>query len=338
MPLTLTVDGPRWRDHLVRTATAHPGLVPVAKGTGYGFSIGSLARRSSWLGTDMLAVGSYREVAEVQHRFDGDILVMEPWRPFYGVPDSSRLVHTIGRASDLAGLVERSARRPRVVLEGLTSMCRHGLERDDLGGLLGSAAGVHIEGIALHLPLGDGHLDEIEPWLAAIPHDRWFVSHVDDRELATLTSRHQNITFRPRIGTSLWLGDRGALQVRATVTDVHPVKRGDRVGYRQRRILRAGAVVIVSGGTAHGIGLEAPAAAASSKQRAVSVAKGGLEATGRSLSPYLVDGRQRWFVEPPHMQASMIFVPAGTPTPAIGDQLDVRVRFTTTTFDQVTIT
>jgi hypothetical protein len=54
-------------------------------------------------------------------------------------------------------------------------------------------------------------------------------------------------------------------------------------------------------------------------------------------SPYTVDGRQRRFAEPPHMQASMLFLPDGSQVPAIGDQVDVRVRYTATTFDRVVI-
>ena len=33
--------------------------------------------------------------------------------------------------------------------------------------------------------------------------------------------------IRPRVGTGLWLGDRGALTVTSTVLDVHEVERGD---------------------------------------------------------------------------------------------------------------
>ena len=40
-------------------------------------------------------------------------------------------------------------------------------------------------------------------------------------ELSALAAEYPDFTFRPRIGTSLWLGDRGALSVRATVLDAH---------------------------------------------------------------------------------------------------------------------
>jgi hypothetical protein len=35
------------------------------------------------------------------------------------------------------------------------------------------------------------------------------------------------------------------------------------------------------------------------------------------------------------MQCSLIWLPPGTDPPAIGDEVDVDVRFTTTTFDRV---
>ena len=89
MTLVLHVDGERWRDHLRQMAEAHPGLVPVAKGNGYGFGIGRLARRTAWLaglglGCDTLAVGTYAEIEHVASRFDGDVVVLAPWRPWDG--------------------------------------------------------------------------------------------------------------------------------------------------------------------------------------------------------------------------------------------------------------
>ena len=37
------------------------------------------------------------------------------------------------------------------------------------------------------------------------------------------------------------------------------------------------------------------------------------------------------------MQASMLFLPHGARVPEVGDEVDVRVRFTATTFDQTVI-
>ncbi len=337
MTLSLYVDGPRWREHLRSSAAAFAGVVPVAKGNGYGFTVASLARRAEWLGVDTVAVGTYRDVAQVLQRFSGSVLVMEPWRPFFAdLPYGERLVHTVGRLADLAALNER-ADRPRVVLEALTSMRRHGLEAAALLTAGRSAGGVRVEGHALHLPFGADHLAEVEGWLRAAPARRWFVSHLGSDELRQLRERHSDVELRPRLGTTLWLGDRDALSARATVLDTHPVRRGDRSGYRQRAAGRPGHVLVVGGGTAHGIALEAPTPASSPRQRAVALGRGGLDAAGRALSPYVVDGRPRWFVEPPHMQVSMIFVPDGAAVPAVGDEIGVRVRYTTTTFDRVLI-
>ena len=119
--------------------------------------------------------------------------------------------------------------------------------------------------------------------------------------------------------------------------DVHAVERGDVFGYRGRTAPRAGHLLVVSGGTAHGIGLEAPLGDASLKGRAATLARGGLDAVGFVRSPYSIDGKQRLFAEPPHMQASMLYLPAGAHVPAIGDEVDVRVRYTATAFDRVAI-
>jgi alanine racemase len=343
MPLTLHIDGPRWRSHLKSYADAHPGLVPVAKGNGYGFGMAALSRRSGWLGVDTMAVGTYEEAPGALSRFDGDVLVLSPWRPFLDdVPDNPRLIHTVGRVDDLAALAERSA-GARVVVEGLTSMNRHGLTRHELAAAATHLTGLRLNGFALHLPMAGGRLDEAEEWAAVLETSRLdtttlYVSHLTDQELAALRERRPNLVVRPRIGTALWLGDRGALQVTGTVLDRHQVSRGERIGYRQRPMPREGWLVVVAGGTAHGIGMEAPTAATTMRQRAISVARGSLEAAGFAYSPFSVAGKQRWFAEPPHMQASLLFLPAGVEPPEIGAEVPVDVRFTTTMVDRVEIT
>ncbi|HET7194805.1 MAG TPA: alanine racemase [Nocardioides sp.] len=358
MSLTLTVDGERWRQHLREVAGVTPGLVPVAKGNGYGFGLGRLARRVQWLadqglGGDTLAVGTYEELPEVASRFAGDLLVLTPWRPFGAALEvdpsyADRVIHTIGRPADLCGLLERQP-HGRFVLELLTSMKRHGLgasELRDLGGSGDRRSG--LAGVALHLPLARGsHLGEVHRLVNDVvaagldgAHSgatTLWVSHLTRDELQALRASYPDFTIRPRIGTDLWLGDRGALRVTATVLDVHPVERGDAFGYRGRSAPGSGHLLIVSGGTAHGIGLESPMGEASLRSRAATVARGGLDALGFVRSPYTVDGKQRRFAEPPHMQASMLFLPHGARVPEIGDQVDVRVRYTATAFDRVVI-
>ncbi len=359
MSLTLHVDGERWRSHLLATATAQPGIVPVVKGNGYGFGIGRLARRCAWLaehaeatGTaiDLLAVGTYGELAETAPRFDGGLLVLTPWRPVGSaleMPDklADRVVHTISRVEDLHELTA-SQPHARFVLEQLTSMRRHGMTRRELA----EAAKVVTErrltglvGIAMHLPLNVGsHLGEVQRLLndvvaAGLSTRTVFVSHLTRAELTTLRTSYPDFTIRPRIGTDLWLGERSALDVTATVLDVHLLERGEAYGYRGRSMPKSGHLLIVSGGTAHGIGLEAPSGDQSLRSRAATIARGGMDAVGLVRSPFSIDGKQRLFAEPPHMQASMLFIPSGARVPDVGEEISVRVRFTATHFDRVDI-
>ncbi len=352
MGLVLHVDGDRWRSHLRDLHARQPALVPVCKGNGYGFGLPRLARKAAWLGVDTLAVGIYEEIEQVSSRFDGSILVLTPWRPFNPPPLDPRVIHTVGRLEDLTALIalgREHGTRPRIVLERLTSMLRHGFTGRGLRAaaeLVTQAregGGVHLEGVALHLPLAQtSHVREVERLMtdvvaAGLTEETIWVSHLTEAELALLGERFADFTFRPRVGTGLWLGDREALSVRATVLDAHSVERGDVFGYRGRSAPRTGTILVVSGGTAHGIGLEAPTGEGGLRSRAASLARGGLDAAGLVRSPFTVDGKQRLFAEPPHMQASMLFLPAGAAVPEVGQQIPVRVRFTATDFDRVEI-
>jgi hypothetical protein len=348
MSLTLTVDGDRWRRHLRSVADRTPGLVPVAKGNGYGFGVGRLARKAAWLGADALAVGTYEELPEVDRRFGGDLVVLTPWRPTGSeLPDdlpSRRVVHTVSRLADLLALLDREP-DARVVLERMTSMRRHGMSADELrsAARLLERRPASVEGVALHLPLAAGaHLTEVlglvnDVVASGLATRRLWVSHLTPDELASLRTSYADFEVRPRIGTDLWLGDRGALSVTSTVLDVHEVERGDVFGYRGRSAPKAGHILVVSGGTAHGVGLEAPTGDHSIRARAATLARGGLDAVGFVRSPFTVDGKQRLFAEPPHMQASMLFLPHGPRVPAVGDEIGVRVRYTATGFDRVLI-
>ncbi|QBX55427.1 alanine racemase [Nocardioides seonyuensis] len=359
MTLTLTVDGERWRRHLLEVVGRNPGIVPVAKGNGYGFGVGRLARRTQWLSehlepsappVDLLAVGTYSEVADVATRFHGDVLVLTPWRPRGAAEDApstvaARLVHTVSRLDDLVELTDRDP-GARFVLEQLTSMRRHGMTRRELEEAVGVVAQRRLRGlvgVAQHLPLRAGsHVGEVTRLLNDVVATgattrTVLVSHLTPDELARLRASHPDFTIRPRIGTDLWLGDRGALRVTATVLDVHALERGETFGYRGRSAPKGGHLVVVSGGTAHGIGLEAPTGDQSLRSRAATIARGGLDAVGFVRSPFSLDGKQRLFAEPPHMQASMLFLPQGARVPQVGEDVEVRVRFTATHFDRVDV-
>lgn len=342
MTFSLYVDAPRWRAHLRSYAELMPGIVPVGKGNGYGFGLHRLAHEASDLGVETLAVGLPEEVAVVRATFDGDVLVLTPYHPatgwtWAGLEHDERVIRTVGHLEGLRALAGTGA---RVAVELRTSMRRHGLVPDEYAEAARLLTGVEPAGLALHLPMSGGSfLTEARALVAAaeaagLPAGTVWVSHLSDEDVRSLAADGRQV--RPRVGTALWLGDRGALRARGTVLDVHPLERGDRLGYRQRRA-GAGHVVVVSGGTTHGVGLEAPRAATGAVGRAKLVAMGGLEAAGRFLSPFTIAGRQRWYAEPPHMQVSMVLLPAGVRPPGIGDEVDCDVRLTTTTFDRTVL-
>ena len=338
--LTLYVDNDRWHAHLRSVVEAVPGIVPVTKGNGYGFGNRRLAVVAEQLGTDTLAVGTYAELGDVVDTFTGSVLVLSPWRSFEPVEHGPHVVHTVGRLADLARVAAGAPEPPRVVLELMTSMRRHGFSARDLRAARQHLDGVSVEGFALHLPMSHtSHLSEMHRLMndlvaSGIPTRRVYVSHLSDAELAVLRASYGDFELRPRIGTRLWLGDRDALQVRSTILDCHEVERGDTFGYRGRSAPRHGHIVVVSGGTAHGIGLEAPTGGATLRDRAATIAKGGLDAAGFVRSPFTISGKHRLFGEPPHMQVSMLFVPDGDTIPPVGSEVDVRVRFTTTYVDR----
>jgi hypothetical protein len=281
---------------------------------------------------------------------------------------SGRVIRTIASKEALLALGEGHG-SVRVVLEAQTSMHRFGFDEGELLRVLADGrvreafvrGQVLVEGLALHLPLAEP-ADEIDPRRASLgtpkvrevvrwaglwqsetevwhghnsPAGRVWVSHLDDAELTAVVDTVPDIVLRPRIGTRLWLGERTSLHAAGTVLAVHPLPGGVHVGYRQRTGPKDGTLVVVSGGTSHGIGLTAPTPAANVRQRVVTAGTGALDAAGRALSPFRWAGKQRWFAEPPHQHTSMIWLPKGCVIPAVGDRIAADVRFTTSRFDAV---
>ena len=165
-----------------------------------------------------------------------------------------------------------------------------------------------------------------------------------DDELRSMRGLEPDVSVNARVGTRLWLGDGAALSARGTILAVHPVGRRFAVGYRQRKASSDGLLLVVGGGTSHGVAMAAPTPAASLRQRAIAAGTGALEATGRSRSPFQWGDKLLWFAEPPHMQVSMLWLPESTlreglanglRSPSVGDTLDCRVRHTTALFDAV---
>lgn len=345
--LRLEIDRARWDAHLAKVNAEVPGLVPVAKGNGYGLGMDRLMDEALKLGADTLAVGTSAEARRLPERAEAfsKVVVLTPHLPgdpTEGLPIAlfGRVVHTVATAAaatDLAG--------KRVIVECRTSLRRHGVDAGDLGGLGAALSDLHLEGFALHLPMrrprGVHPVAEVATWVqrlkaAGLPTTTIYVSHLSGPEVAGLGAQFPDTTFRARIGTKLWLGDRGALAPKARVLDVERLERGERYGYRQRKAPRDGYLLVVAGGTAHGIGLVAPKPVAGAKTRAKVAAEGMLATFNRTLSPFRWAGKQRWFAEPPHMQVSLLWLPNGVEPPTVGDYLDVETRMTTTIFDEFT--
>ncbi len=343
MPLTLAVDGNAWRTHVRRFVDAHPGLVPVMKGNGYGFGLERLATEADKLGVAMVAVSDPEEVPAVRSGFGGEILVMAPWLAHLdsaGIADP-RVLRTVGHVAALQALAGRD---DPVVLECVTSMRRHGIDAESVDGVAPLLRDLRLRGLALHLPIdrlrGADPTAEVYQWVhrftdAGVAVENVWVSHLRDPELEELRSRLPDIAVRPRIGTSMWLGSPGSFRARATVLDVRRLPRGTSFGYRQSRLRRDATLVVLSGGTAHGVSLEAPASPGGLTKRSKTVVLSALEAAGLALSPFVVSGRKRWFAEPPHMLVSIVVLPSGVEAPSVGEDVELDVRMTTTRFDAV---
>ncbi|MBB1511362.1 alanine racemase [Tessaracoccus sp. MC1679] len=338
MTLTLTIDRSRWQAHQRAILEDAPGLVPVAKGNGYGFGLRLLASESARLGVKTIAVGIAQEVPAVRAGgFDGDIVVLSPWRPFDDAATAllhdPKVITTVSRAEDLRALASAHP-GVRVIVEIETSMHRHGLDprtltEQDFGPLT-------FEGWTIHLP-ANGSLDEAKRLAGAglgVRRGPVWVSHLSVTDYRVLRTA-LGVRTHLRVGTRLWLGDKRAYATTATVLDVHRITSGSPLGYHGVKAPGNGWLVIVSGGTAHGVAMSAPTPQRSLRQRGVTVAQGVLDALGRSLSPFTIGGRKRAFAEPPHMHSSMVFVPGSDAPAQVGDEVPVTTRMTTVTVDEI---
>jgi hypothetical protein len=339
MALSLYVDTDRWRAHQQSVVQQFPGIVPVCKGNGYGFGHERLADEATKFGADVLAVGTTYEAARTKDMFGGDLLVLTPFRKDEEpVPLPDRAIRSVSSVEGV-GLM----RGARVVIEVMSTMKRHGITEEDLPRLHAAIDEVRLEGFAIHLPLdradGSDAVEEVIGWMdrlraARLPLETMFVSHLQPDEFAVLQQQFPQTRFRARIGTRLWLGDHDSTEYRGAILDVTRITKGERFGYRQAKAAGDGWLVVVAGGTSHGVGLESPKALHGMTSRAKGVARAGLATVNRNLSPFVWAGKQRWFAEPPHMQVSILFVPSDAPEPHVGEELTAILRHTTTMVDR----
>lgn len=374
MTFTLHVDGDRWRKHLEETVRAHSKIgvrvAPVIKGNGYGFGRSILSREAARIGIDTIAVGTVYELDQALAEFPGTCVVLEPFQPAdvraAAVWQRVLRIHADRVVATVAGphLQEAAAvGATRVRLEAATSLGRFGMPPHDIDAVLrGPSRTLSIEGIVIHLPISEpeaGHVALLETpgdaarasgWLretlghvidwsmAAADHRLPLftsVSHLGPEDLALLRELAPDVTIEARIGTSLWLGDHDALTVTGTVLAVHEAGYGHtRVGYTQVDSHGHRRVLVVSGGTTHGVALSAPVSPTTVRRRAVAVAQGLTEAMGKVRSPFSIGRHRLAFAEPPHMHVSMLW--CEDLDVAVGDEISCRVRHTTANFDAVT--
>lgn len=338
MSLILHVAADTWRKHLASViAESDAQIVPVIKGNGYGFGKKVLAREAKSLNLPVIAVATIAEAEELQSVFPGEILLLSP----SASSDSEKVIHTISPHSSVF-----SANMPKkFVLELLSPIHRHGFSVSDLGNALEkySKSG-KCEGIAIHLPIDQksSAADWIDKSLQSITErgiataefkDTVWVSHISDKDLDKLKQKWPQIVWKIRVGTKLWLGDRSALKAKAQVLDLHAIDKPTSVGYRQYKVGR-GWLVIASGGTSHGVGLEIATPKRDFLSQVKALTKSFLNLFGWNPSPFSWNGKKLEFAEAPHMHLSLLTF-KGKNAPKVGSELDVDVRFTTTTFDQI---
>ncbi len=199
----------------------------------------------------------------------------------------------------------------RVLVKLESSMHRYGggIELVDVA----RERGLDVIGVSIHLPLAGSpaeHADEIRTTIAEVDADLpvW-LSHLDPATYDSLPATH---TYRLRLGTSLWHGDKSTLQLHADVLDVRAIRAGEHAGYHQGPVGDDGHLVMIGAGTASGV-----------------------TALPDGRSPFHFERRRLRLHEAPHMHTSMAFVPAGDPVPDIGERVDVQRPLTMTTVDTV---
>jgi hypothetical protein len=317
---------------------------------------------------DDVAAGTRGDIVVLEPFQPLDSVAADAWWRLGEKLHAGRVIRTVSSIDALRALAPGPG-SVRVILEAQTSMHRFGFAESELLAALADSdireamerGRVLIEGLAVHMPIAQPADDvpppgvrdssakarEVMRWAGLwqtetavwtghnAPVNAIWVSHLEDDELAVVRASLGDAVLRLRTGTRLWLGDRGALSARGTVLAVHPLVSGTHVGYRQRTGPKGGTLVVVSGGTSHGVGLAGPTPAASLRQRVTTAGIGALDAAGRAMSPFRWQGRQRWFAEPPHQHVSMVWLPHECLLPQVGEAMTADVRFTTSRFDAV---
>ena len=285
------------------------GLVPVVKGNGYGFGRAVLHPIAQTL-SDHVCVGTIHELDGIPDNVTPIVLT-----PSTLAPPSTNAVLTVGSLDDVAALAGWNG---QVAVKLQSSMRRFGATPDELEDLVTAVrdAELGIIGYSLHLPLAGSdaeRLVEVDIWLDRLEpgHTVW-LSHLQPESYATLRERHPERRFRLRVGTSLWHGDKSFLHLHTDVIAVHPIRAGERAGYRLTAVSDDGHLVLVGAGAAHGV-----------------------TALHDGASPFHFARTRLAMLDPPHMHTTMLLAPLGTPCPSVGDSVDVQRPLISTLVDEV---
>jgi hypothetical protein len=282
-----------------------------------------------------------------------DEIALNKWRE---VSDLSKVIAVLADSSVLS----TDLGIKRVLIEGQTSMHRFGFAARDLISVAAEiSARFEVLGLTLHSPISEpvavhatafelparinksNRLAEIATWINTFEslalihgwHRMVSVSHISTNGVRELCESFSHYRFDVRSGSALWLGAPDALKVSATILAIQSLSDHTHVGYRQVDGHGHKSLLVVSGGTAHGIAMSAPTHANTMRKKAISLAEGVLQAAGRVRSPFSVGGENLIFAEPPHMQVSMLW--SSRTDLEVGQQIEVTVRNTTTNFDAV---
>jgi alanine racemase len=290
-------------------AASIEGLAPVVKGNGYGFGRATLHPIAHRL-SDHVCVGTIHELDGVPDTVTPIVLT-----PTLVAPSSNAMVLTVGSGDDVAALTRW---RGRVIVKLQSSMRRYGATPADFDQVVldAGAAGLDVVGYALHLPLAGSdtdRLDEIGSWLGRLDRGRpLWLSHLQPQAYTALQGSHPDRSFRLRVGTSLWHGDKTFLHLSANVIAVHRVRAGERAGYRLTHVPDDGHLLLVDAGAAHGVA-----------------------ALPDGASPFHFARTRLAMLEPPHMHTTMLLAATGTPCPSVGDRVDLQRPLISTSVDEI---
>ncbi|MGA9275455.1 alanine racemase [Ilumatobacter sp.] len=301
MTVRLHVRTAVWRSQVARTVSTVDGLVPVVKGNGYGFGRRHLAELAAEF-CDTVAVGTVHELDGLPASLTAVVLT-----PTLTAPPTTEPILTVGRNEHVTALAGWSG---RVIVKLTSDLRRFGGDPSLIAHARSS--GLDVVGVSVHPPIAgtdDDRLEQIATALVDVdPAVPVWVSHLG---LDTYRSLGDGRSYRIRIGTALWHGDKSALRLGADVLDVRAISAGTTAGYHQEQVPVDGHLLMIGAGTANGV---TPLA------------------DGRS--PFHFSRTRLALHEAPHMHTSMAFVPAGDPLPAIGDDVDVQRPLHMTTVDE----